>query len=235
MPDDLMAGPLSNISLENGQALRLQWWEQILSEEQKDVFLDFLREGYQKFTEWTRSIDPEDEIVCWVGDSPTEYTGFMCFLANMLGDWSVSMIPASLAYKKRYKQFRPRSVGEIVPDELIGEGEYHAMFGEKFVNTQYWDALWEQAEDQGEMKKAIFLVVVVISLATFTNLRYGGVGEVKAAFQKDYPDYEVKKIYNYRGFGKNKEYVVEFELDGALYRGWIETDGTLSEKEKVEE
>jgi hypothetical protein len=30
----------------------------------------------------------------------------------------------------------------------IGEGEYHAMFGEKFVNKQYWDALWEQAEDQ---------------------------------------------------------------------------------------
>ncbi|XEC96683.1 DUF3658 domain-containing protein [Paenibacillus tarimensis] len=119
MPDDLMLGPLGNILLEDVQAQRLKWWERIFSEEDKQIYMDFLHESYQNFNHWVHELTNKDSLLFWVGDSPTEYIGMMCLLAYLPDSIPVSVNMASSAYYKRYGGFKPFSAGEITPDKML--------------------------------------------------------------------------------------------------------------------
>jgi hypothetical protein len=119
MQDDLMWGPLGNVLLDNVQALRLKWWEQVLNEEDKHVIIPYLLDAYKNFSQWTNTLTDDDQLLFWVGDSPTEHIGFMCLLAYLPKSIPVSVVMVSPAYYKRYGKFRPLSVGEIPPDKMF--------------------------------------------------------------------------------------------------------------------
>lgn len=79
------------------------------------------------------------------------------------------------------------------------------------------------------------IVIVTISFTGWWQLRYGGADEMQLKFEVKYPKYEVKDLYNLRGFGSGREYVVEYEYEGEKYRGWLDPDGTINEQEKLED
>ncbi|MEX2461671.1 MAG: DUF1835 domain-containing protein [Paenibacillaceae bacterium] len=119
MEDDLMSGPLGNILLDNVQALRLKWWEQVLNEEDKTHDIPYLCDTFKNFSERVKTLTDNDSLLFWVGDSPTEHTGFMCLLANLPNSIPVSVVMVSPAYYKRYGKIRPRSAGEVLPDKMF--------------------------------------------------------------------------------------------------------------------
>jgi hypothetical protein len=119
MEDDLMWGPLGNILLDSYQSLRIKWWEEILNEEDKRVAIPYLYDSYKNFTKWTKCLTANDHLLFWVGDSPTEYLGFMCLLNYLPKSIPMSVIRVSPAYQKRYGKFRPRSAGEITPNKMF--------------------------------------------------------------------------------------------------------------------
>jgi hypothetical protein len=117
--DDLMTGPLGNIMLPYVQTLRIDWWKQILSKEDKTDFIPLLQDNYEFLCQWVNSFTENDNIIFWVGDSPTEHTGLMFLLSQLPESIPMSVIMVSVAYKKRYGSFRPRSTGEVIPDKLV--------------------------------------------------------------------------------------------------------------------
>ncbi|KRE21297.1 DUF1835 domain-containing protein [Paenibacillus sp. Soil522] len=73
MVDDLMWGPLGNVLSDHVQTVRLNWWEQVLNDEDLSDDIPFLREKYKIFNEWANSLTDSDSLLFWVGDNPTDY------------------------------------------------------------------------------------------------------------------------------------------------------------------
>lgn len=117
--DDLMVGPLGNISLIDTQEERFQWWEQVLNEEDKHINMEYLLESYKHFNSWIHSLSDKERLLFWVGDSASEHTGFMYLLTIIPESVPVSVVMASQAYSKKYGKFRPFTAGEIKPEQLI--------------------------------------------------------------------------------------------------------------------
>ncbi|MDQ0878618.1 hypothetical protein QFZ77_007277 [Paenibacillus sp. V4I3] len=151
MEDDLMLGPLGNIFLDSVQSFRLNWWEQILNEEDKTEYIPYLRDSYKNFSGWASLLTDDDSLLFWVGDSSTEQTGFMCLLANLPYSIPVSFVSVSQAYYKRYGKFRPRSTGEVSPEKL-----FPLMEDAKVITPHVWDRYvtnWKQLlEDNGILR-----------------------------------------------------------------------------------
>lgn len=122
MFDDLMWGPLGNILSHQVQAERLEWWEQVLNDEDLADDIPFLRDRYRIFNEWANSLTDQDSILLWVGDNSTDYTGLMClmtYLPNYLPkSVPMSAVMASKSYFKRYGRFKPLNVGEIPLEKI---------------------------------------------------------------------------------------------------------------------
>jgi hypothetical protein len=119
MVDDLMWGPLGNILSDHVQAVRLNWWEQVLNDEDLSDDIPFLRNKYKIFNELTNSLTDNDSLLFWVGDNPTDYTGLMCLLTYLPKSTPVSVVMASKAYYKRYGKFKPLNVGEIPLEKIF--------------------------------------------------------------------------------------------------------------------
>jgi hypothetical protein len=119
MVDDLMWGPLGNVFLKDIQDLRIQWWSQVLNDEDILEDIPYLRDSYKKFTEWANALKDNDSLLFWIGDNPSEYTGLMCLLSYLPLSISVSVVLASKAYYKRYGKLKPRFMGEILPDKIL--------------------------------------------------------------------------------------------------------------------
>lgn len=119
MVDDLMWGPLGNVLSDHVQAVRLNWWEQVLNDEDLSDDISFLREKYKIFNEWANSLTDSDSLLFWVGDNPTDYIGLMCLLTYLPKSIPVSVVMASEAYYKRYGKFKPLTVGEILLEKIF--------------------------------------------------------------------------------------------------------------------
>ncbi|OGX61806.1 MAG: hypothetical protein A2189_03380 [Paenibacillus sp. RIFOXYA1_FULL_44_5] len=118
MVDDLMWGPLGNVLSHHVQTERLNWWEQVLNDEDLADDIPFLREKYRIFNEWANSLTDNDSILLWVGDNSTDYTGLMCLLTYLPKSIPMSVVMASRSYYKRFGRFKPLNVGEISLEKI---------------------------------------------------------------------------------------------------------------------
>jgi hypothetical protein len=118
MADDLMWGPLGNILSHQVQTKRLDWWKQVLNNEDVADDIPFLQDNYRKFTEWTKSLTNNDSILFWVGDNPTDHIGLMCLLTYLPKSIPMSVIMVTRSYYKRYGRFKPLNMEEIPLEKL---------------------------------------------------------------------------------------------------------------------
>jgi len=151
MMDDLMWGPLGNVLLEDIQELRLQWWGQVLTDEDILEDIPYLRESYKKFNEWANALKDNDSLLFWIGDNPSEYTGLMCLLSYLPQSIPVSVVMASNAYYKRYGKFKPRFMGEITADKILPLMEDSKVLTPR-VRERYKRNWMQLVEDNGNLR-----------------------------------------------------------------------------------
>lgn len=151
MEDDLMLGPLGNILLDSVQSFRFKWWEQVLNEEDKTEYIPYLHDSFKNLNVWASLLTDNDSLLFWVGDSPTEQTGFMCLLANLPNSIPVSVVMVSQVYYKRYGKFRPRSTEEVSPEKLFSLIEDSKVLS-PHVREQYVTNWNQLLEDNGNLR-----------------------------------------------------------------------------------
>lgn len=231
MEDDLMLGPLGNIVLDSVQSFRLKWWEQILNEEDKTDYIPYLRDSFKNFSGWANIQTDEDSLLFWVGDSPTEHTGFMCLVANLPDYISVSVVMVSQAYYKKYGKFRPRSTGEVSPEKLVPLLEDTKVLTphvrERYVTN--WNQL---LEDNGILRIRKNRQVETVSVDYFDQEiidRAKRISREKFHFKSDGFFYAVRLVGEISGRQKQRidEGLIEWRIRCLIQRNVFTYQGSL--------
>ncbi len=125
--DDLMSGPLGNMCLDEMQQKRLQWWERVLGEDDKD-HIALLGENWKRFCAWVDSVSVKDSLLIWMAENPAEYTGLLCVLSYVPVTMPVSVVNVTKAYGEKYNtsdvEYFIKDSGEVAPDKLLSLADY---------------------------------------------------------------------------------------------------------------
>lgn len=113
--EDLMWGPLGNVFDAVFQDERIKWWERIAD----DNNVEFFRESYQKLNTWRKKLKGDEKLVFWIAENSPDYVTLMSFLIFLPKSHPISKINVSKVYRKVNGKFKPKTVGEMTPEQLF--------------------------------------------------------------------------------------------------------------------
>ncbi|MBF9018998.1 MULTISPECIES: DUF1835 domain-containing protein, partial [unclassified Oceanispirochaeta] len=120
--DDYSCGPLNNYDTKEGESNRILWMDQLLEMTHTDSeSIKYYHDRISIFKDSLRNIEKTERIIIWYANNISDYIGLR-YLSSILDNNDMNIyginVSKSLNSEKTYGSYKPKSLGEISPENL---------------------------------------------------------------------------------------------------------------------